>query len=741
MTSPGLDAKPIVGYSDPIAIAPGQPIDFMVSTRHPTFEARLVRLRHGDRSPDGPGLRYTTVDSNVEGSYRGQDKPIRPGSYVTAPHAERLEPLEGLTLQAWIYPTAPHRGLQGIITKWFEPAEIGYGLFLEPGGAVSLRIDHRIYACASVLRPFEWAFVSASWDARSELVRVRQLPITRVPGDTSAGLISAPAPMPPSGSGAPVVLGGHTATSGPVGRFNGKVDSPRIYGRALGDAELDRLFEGTPAVELDLLAAWNLAADTDAITVHDESGHGHHGTLNNHPTRGVTGRNWTGEESIHHRAPAQYNAAYFHDDDLEDAEWEPDFTLHTPPDLGSGIYAMHVTAGEDEDWIPFFVRPSADAPPAPIVFLAPTLSYLAYANEHSAADNPVAAPDLDISQHYQAADHYAIAEAVCGLYDHHPDGTGVCYSSWRRPIVNMRPDYTMPLTRSAHQLSADLHLVDWMEEKRFAYDVVTDHDLHQDGVSLLAPYRVLVTGSHPEYWTHAMLDGLQSYLDHGGRLMYLGGNGFYWVTSISTTRPHVIEVRRGRRGTGTWRSEPGEDYHSTTGEQGGLWRDRGRAPQRLTGVGMAAQGFDTAIPYTRSTPGYADEVSWIFDGVRSDVIGGEGLVMGGAAGLEVDRMDHRLGTLPDAVLLATADQFSDSYQHVVEEVASSDSRQGGSVSPYVRADMVYSKGTAGSEVFSTGSIAWCGSLSSSGYDNDVSRITENVLRRFSGARCAPPASG
>ena len=34
-------------------------------------------------------------------------------------------------------------------------------------------------------------------------------------------------------------------------------------------------------------------------------------------------------------------------------------------------------------------------------------------------------------------------------------------------------------------------------------------------------------------------------------------------------------------------------------------------------------------------------------------------------------------------------------------------------------------------VFSTGSISWCGSLSHNGYDNDVSRITANVLRRFS----------
>ena len=32
-----------------------------------------------------------------------------------------------------------------------------------------------------------------------------------------------------------------------------------------------------------------------------------------------------------------------------------------------------------------------------------------------------------------------------------------------------------------------------------------------------------------------MLNGLRSYLNGGGRLMYLGGNGFYWVTPMDPT--------------------------------------------------------------------------------------------------------------------------------------------------------------------------------------------------------------
>jgi N,N-dimethylformamidase len=63
----------------------------------------------------------------------------------------------------------------------------------------------------------------------------------------------------------------------------------------------------------------------------------------------------------------------------------------------------------------------------------------------------------------------------------------------------------------------------------------------------------------------------------------------------------------------------------------------------------------------------------------------------------------------------------------------SDSTQGGSTNPQVRAYLVYFEGPDGGAVFSVGSIAWCGALSANGYDNTVSRITDNVLRRFAAA--------
>jgi N,N-dimethylformamidase len=48
----------------------------------------------------------------------------------------------------------------------------------------------------------------------------------------------------------------------------------------------------------------------------------------------------------------------------------------------------------------------------------------------------------------------------------------------------------------------------------------------------------------------------------------------------------------------------------------------------------------------------------------------------------------------------------------------------------IRADMTYFETPNGGAVFSVGSITYCGSLPHANFDNDISRITDNVLRRF-----------
>ena len=241
----------------------------------------------------------------------------------------------------------------------------------------------------------------------------------------------------------------------------------------------------------------------------------------------------------------------------------------------------------------------------------------------------------------------------------------------------------------------------------------------------------MLSGSHPEYHSKAMWDAMYAYQQRGGRLMYMGANGWYWRIAFHTEVPGCIEVRRAEDGIRTWIARPGEYYHSFTGEYGGLWRRNGRPPQVIVGTGFSAQGFDISSYYMRQPDSFKKEVAWIFDGIGEDEkIGDFGLIGGGAAGLELDRVDPLLGTPPNTYTLATSEGHTDLYLVVCEELDVNRPNCDGTQDPLVRADVVFYETANGGAVFSTSSIAWCGSLAHNDHDNNVSRMTENVLRRF-----------
>jgi N,N-dimethylformamidase len=325
---------------------------------------------------------------------------------------------------------------------------------------------------------------------------------------------------------------------------------------------------------------------------------------------------------------------------------------------------------------------------------------------------------------------YAHPELGLSTYDVHSDGSGVCFSSARRPIVAMRPKFRH-ITGSVWNFPADLHLVDWLEASGFDYDVATDLELHEEGCELLGRYRAVLTGTHPEYCSSRMLDGFEEYLSSGGRVMYLGGNGFYWATEWHPEKPWLIEVRKAEAGARAWQAAPGEYHLSASGERSGLWRNRGRPPQKLFGVGFCAHGWDKSSPYVQLPDARDPRAAFVMAGIGPDErIGDFGLVGGGAAGYELDRYDLALGTPAEALLLATSIGHSDAYWRVSEELFVVSPGAGGTEDFQVRADVVYFTTRSGGAVFSTGSIAWCGSLSHNGYDNNVSRMTANVLSRF-----------
>jgi len=97
----------LLGYADRFSAQAGDTLRFMVSCEAPSFDARLVRLIHGDNNPDGPGYRDVLVPSEADGAYPGKHQVIAAGSYIRVPVPAALDLSRGLTVQAWVWPTMP----------------------------------------------------------------------------------------------------------------------------------------------------------------------------------------------------------------------------------------------------------------------------------------------------------------------------------------------------------------------------------------------------------------------------------------------------------------------------------------------------------------------------------------------------------------------------------------------------------------------------------------------------------
>lgn len=742
--------KRIMGYSDEISVCPGGTIRFMVSTETAGhYTARIVRVIHGDTNPDGPGYKEEEIATPVSGRYPGRHQAIHAGSYVVVPDHPKLAALGSFTVQALVWPTTPGKGRQGLIGRWNGRSGAGFVLGIDDSGCLSLRLGDGLGGQAEVSsgKPMlarEWYFVGASYDAATGAVNLYQEPLVPYARtDTAAHVSATVSTRMPAAAGIPLLMAArHAGTRGArtltAEHYNGKIDRPRLASRVLSRLEMEQVRGDLipAALQNSLAAAWNFSREISSETIVDDSPNRLHGETVNLPARAMTGHNWTGEEMNWKHKPEQYGAIHFHDDDLHDAGWEVDFAFTVPAGLKSGVYAAHVAIDGDEDFIPFVIRPPRGTATSKLLFVLPTASYLAYANEHMVTDAPLAELLTGQVSTMQPADMFLNEHREYGLscYDSHSDGSGVCYSTRLRPIITMRPKYQSWLGGKGSglwQMNADLHITDWLEAEGLDYDVITDEDVHNEGYTALAPYSVFVTSTHHEYWTLQMWNALDAFKKGGGRLVYTGANAWYWRIAYHPTRPGVMEVRRAEGGIRAWAAEPGEYYHSFTGEHGGLWRRQGMAPQKMAGSGFTAQGFDISSYYRRTPGSYDPRVRFIFDGVGdNELIGDFGLIGGGAAGLELDRADRVLGTPPNALVMASSENHTGVYMVVLEEIYINSPGLCGGESDMVRADLVFYETPAGGAVFATSSIAWAGSLSHNTYNNNVARITGNVIRRF-----------
>jgi N,N-dimethylformamidase len=687
----------LIGYVHPFVVPAGGVVELMVSTTEAVWGHRLVRVRHGDRNPAGPGFKVEEVPGYAGEGLPGTQQQTRLGSFAQAPPVPGLAACRRVELRLWAQPTL--LGRRQLLLR------AGFELALTEDGRFELSAGDAHVVAPDPVRLGAWHRIRA--EAQDGGLRLAVAPARGLPARAGAEVIAEQR-----------AEGVTAAFTGPVvmaDGFNGKLEAPELHA------------DGRCA------ASWDFAEGFEGDLVTDRGPDGCHARLVNGPARAVTGTKWVSSTTDFTVAPEQYAAVHFHADDLDDARWEPSARFELPPDLTSGVHAFELRAGALVDHVPFVVTAGTGGRAAVTVVL-PTFTYAAYANERMPdnfdfhADGVREQPMVLREHDRLLAEH---PEWGRSLYDVHDDGSAVVTSSLRRPVPNLRPDYRSYLQDGSRHLGADLYVTDWLDAQGLEYDVVTDHCLHSAGAGALTG-RVVITGSHPEYTSEAMLDAYEAFLDRGASLLYLGGNGFYWATSTVADAPWCVEVRRGPAGTRSFECAPGEGRHASTGEPGGLWRHRGRAPNRLVGVGFTSEGWDSRAPgYRRTASAFEERFAWVFEGIGPDeLIGDFGLVMDGTAGDEIDRADTALGTPPEAVVLATSTGHSDYYQLAVEEILATEPGLGGTENELVRSDIVYFETPEGGAVFSAGAISFTGALSHAGYDNNVSRMIGNVVRAF-----------
>jgi hypothetical protein len=292
--------------------------------------------------------------------------------------------------------------------------------------------------------------------------------------------------------------------------------------------------------------------------------------------------------------------------------------------------------------------------------------------------------------------------------------------------------------------------VEWAERVGLELDYATSLDLHQDP-SLLNPYKLYVSVGHDEYWSAAMRDSVEGWVDRGGAAVFLSGNTSFWQIRYegSDDDPEAANVV-GYKNDMMLDPVVGTDEQHTVST---MWSDPycKRPESEMTGVSFTPGGYAHMRSAPMGTGGYTvwRPDHWAFEALplrAGDVVGSEPIVVGYECdGCEMTLVDglpvaagtggtptnfEVLGTAP-AHLWETSeaapglpDTYIGELNWVTERLAGADTPENRERFAYGYAVMgAFSRGAG--EVFTVGCTDWAYGLT----DPAIDRITRNVVAR------------
>jgi hypothetical protein len=349
-------------------------------------------------------------------------------------------------------------------------------------------------------------------------------------------------------------------------------------------------------------------------------------------------------------------------------QWPLAHSWRLPEDLASGFYGVQSTCRRPDGGVFvqhhfFVVRPTDRTRKGRLLHILPTATWTAY-NDWGGASHYIGVDGAEANQPSpQLSLERPWTRGIVWL----PEGAPRLCSTMPEP--NAPPRYEVKEWAYANGFGFfcaasgwaqfDRHFAVWAEREGYAFDTITQTDLHYHP-EILDRYACAVIVGHDEYWTRDMRLTIEAFVERGGRLARLGAN-FTWQIRLEEEGRRQVCYKTRAPAEDPVRDTPDAHLLSTAWEDHRV-RWPGASTVGVNGLGGVYASWGGFVPrgqrgFTVYRPDH-----WAFEGTDltyGDVFGAEARIFA----YEVDGVDYtfrdglpyptgRDGTPPEVEILA-----------------------------------------------------------------------------------------
>ena len=301
---------------------------------------------------------------------------------------------------------------------------------------------------------------------------------------------------------------------------------------------------------------------------------------------------------------------------VEGSRWRGGFKLTIAPEWRSGFYLVRLEDADGNKAQAFFVVRSSECADATLVLATSTWNaYNTWGGASYYTGGHVTSPMRPLQPGFlEKADPHL--HRIAKYKDWTPEemqafrATG--YDSW---------------SMAAGWANWEMLFVRWAEQQGYRLNYATSLDLDRDP-SLLDKSRAYISIGHDEYWSTAMRNTVENFIDAGGNAAFFSGNTAFWQVRFEADYRQMVGYKC---------DIELDPMYDPTGapELSTMWSDPlvGRPENEMTGVSFTRGGYAHMPNSPEGTGGYSvwQPDHWAFAKTQQKLgstLGADGMVVG-----------------------------------------------------------------------------------------------------------------